>query len=78
MTYQPPPPPPPYGPRPPHQQYPPANPVMGEAAGLIRAGKVAVWVWIALAVVPILGILACCGLCGLGGVIGAGSPSPTP
>lgn len=47
----------------------------------LRAGKVAAWVWIALAVLPILAILACCGLCGAGGLFGAVtgvevSPSP--
>lgn len=44
---------------------------------LFVAGQVATWVWVALAVVPIVGLLICCGLCGLGGVVGSVSPDPT-
>lgn len=71
MSYQPPPPPPPWG-------HPQRGPAEQEKAGLFRAGKVAIWVWVALSLIPIVLILACCGFCGLGSVIGAADPSPTP
>lgn len=49
-----------------------------EKAGLFKAGKVALWIWVVLALIPVVAIIACCGLCGLGGIIGSVNPSPTP
>ena len=75
MTYDPSQPPQqPYVPPQQPQQYSPLN---QEAAGLMKAGKVAVWLWIAGGAAVLLVILGCFGLCLLGGVIGAATPTPT-
>lgn len=77
-----PPQPPPYaGPQP---QHPPpyASPlhaqVDGEKAGLLRAGKVALWVWIAITVAAIAVPVLCCLGCFAAGIIGAPGASATP
>lgn len=54
MTYQPPP------------WQPPPRQSDEEKAGLFKAGKVAIWMWIALTAVVIAIPIVCCGLCGLG------------
>ncbi|WP_328850250.1 hypothetical protein OG994_16590 [Micromonospora globbae] len=61
-----------------HPQPVPSTPDQQARAGLFRAGQVALWVWIVLSLIPILLILACCGLCGFGSVIGAVTPTPSP
>lgn len=68
MSYQPPPPWPPQQPR----------QVDEEKAGLFKAGKIAIWMWVALTIVIIAIPIVCCGFCGLGSVIGAATPDPTP
>lgn len=69
-----------YGPpRPP--QYP-HDDTQRAKTGLFRAGQVAVWVWVVFGILGVLLLLvpiACCGFCGLGGLIGgAANPSATP
>lgn len=61
-----PPPPPPHNP----QHNPQHNPnVDHEKAGLFRAGKIALWIWIVAAVVPLIAIVLCCALCGFGSIL---------
>lgn len=69
-----------YGPPRPPQYGPPPNDDKERAkTGLFRAGQVAVWVWVVLTILIILVPIACCGFCGLGGLVGAASdPSTTP
>lgn len=64
----------------PHPEYGPPNDDKERAkTGLFRAGQVAVWMWIVLTILIILVPIACCGFCGLGGLInGAADPSTTP
>lgn len=52
--------------------------VESERAGLFRAGKVAIWVWVVLALVPVVVIVACCVLCSVGGIVGSVLPTATP
>lgn len=77
----------PYRPPPPHppqQAWPPPHPgwqaqqAEQEKAGLFKAGKIALWVWIVLAVAPVVAVLGCCGLCMVSGVLGAATPTTTP
>jgi hypothetical protein len=67
---------PPFYPRPPSWNgYPPQPPSAAEheKAGLFRAGKVALWVWIAVTLAPILLIGLCLLGCftGMFGLVGA-------
>ena len=65
----------------PHPQSGPHHETEKEIAGLFRAGKVAVWVWIVLALTPVAIFVACCGLCGFGGVAASVfgvTPTPSP
>jgi hypothetical protein len=69
------PPPPPYG-----QYQQQAAPAEQEKAGLFRAGKVALWVWVVVTLAPILIIGLCCAACfatGMAGTLG-GSTSGSP
>lgn len=66
---------PPQYPAPPQPQ---SSDVDQQKAGLLRAGKAAIWVWIALSLVPVVVIVGCLGLCLMGGLIGAVAPAPTP
>ena len=50
------------------------NPADQQKAGFFRAGTVALWVWIVLAVIPVVAVVGCRGLCGLGSVVGGGQP----
>lgn len=82
MSYPPPPPHGPYPPQsgPPYQSgWPPYQPpqVDQEKAGLFKAGKVALWVWIVITVVPILFIVGCCVACWGAGLLGSVMPAPS-
>lgn len=63
----------------------PRDPYHEEArrkAGLFRAGEAAIWVWVALAALPIICVILCCVFCGwssiVGGIMNGVHPTPTP
>lgn len=41
-------------------------------AGIRQAGTVAIWVWIVLSLIPVLGVLGCFAMCLLGAISGGG------
>jgi polyferredoxin len=57
--------------------YPPAPPA-DPNRGLRQAGTVAIWVWVLLAVVPLLLIGACVVFCFMGGIYGITHPASDP
>lgn len=59
---------------PPSYPPPPSDP----NRGLRTAGTVAIWVWILIALLPVLAIAGCIALCFFGGVMNEINPDPDP
>lgn len=51
--------------------------VKNETAGLINAAKWGIWVWIGLAVIPLIVVVLCCFGCFSAGIIGSVTDLPS-